>query len=307
MTLAQDEDLAHMRRAAERAGVDVKEFVPPGDEQAVLNGMRIHWLDWGTKGQRPIVFLHGGGLNAHTWDLVALALRPDYHVVAPDLRGHGDSEWSPTLDYRLETHAADVEALVRHLGLTNYVLVGMSLGGLTAIQYAGDHASALAGLVIIDIGPEFRPEGSKKVRDFLATPAEYDSIDDYIRVARAFNPLRDEVLLRRSLLHNLRQTHKGKWVWKWDPRPRAKVDLEAMVRRNAKLWASVDRITVPALVVRGGNSEIFLESDAEKLVARLPSARWLTVPNAGHTVQGDNPAGLLAALRPYLDELPGPP
>lgn len=303
--LAPDEleDLALLRRAADRAGVEVPEFVAPVDHQAVLNGTRIHWLDWGTKGKLPIVLLHGGGLNAHTWDLVALALRRDHHVIAPDLRGHGDSEWSPTLDYRLETHAADVEALVRHLALKDYVLVGMSLGGLTAIQYAGDHAAELAGLVIIDIGPEYRPEGVKKVRDFLAAPAEYDSVDDYVAVAKAFNPLRDEVLLRRSLRHNLRQTHSGKWVWKWDPRPRANVDLEAMVRRNARLWASVERITCPALVVRGGNSEIFFDSDAEQLARRLPSARWVSVPDAGHTVQGDNPAGLVASLRPFLSGL----
>ena len=294
------EQLAHLRRAAERAGVDVPEFVAPKSGQAILNGMRLHWLDWGTEGKRPIVFLHGGGLNAHTWDLVSLALRTGYHCIALDLRGHGDSEWSPTTDYRLEAHSADVEALVRHLGLKEYVLVGMSLGGLTAMQYASEHASELAGLVIIDIGPEFRPEGSKKIRDFLAAPAEYDSVDDYVKIAKAFNPLRDEELLRRSLLHNLRQTHRGKWVWKWDPRPRVQFDVEAMMRRNAALWATVDRITCPTFVVRGEQSEVFLEADAEKLTARLPSARWLTVAKAGHTVQGDNPAGLIDALRAFL-------
>jgi esterase len=297
------DELIHLRRAAEVAAVEIEDVVLPTDKQAVLGGMRFHYLDWGNEDRRPVVFLHGGGLNAHTYDLVCLALRPDHHCIALDLRGHGDSEWSPVVDYRIETNAADVAAFLDHLALPDPVLVGMSLGGLTALHYAGDHSMQLAGLVVIDIGPQFQREGSKKIRDFLAAPAEHGSVEDFVRAAKAFNPRRDEVLLRRSLLHNLRRTPRGTWVWKWDPRPRVATDHEARDRRYARLWESVDRIRCPTLVVRGAQSEIFLEADAEALATRLPSARWTTVENAGHTVQGDNPAGLLAALRPFLAEV----
>ena len=297
---ARGDELAHLRRAAELAGVTTDQIVLPADKQVVLGGMRFHYLDWGNAERRPILFLHGGGLNAHTYDLVCVALRSEYHCLALDLRGHGDSEWSPVVDYRIETNAADVAAFVDHLALRDLVLVGMSLGGLTALQYAGDHSARLAALVVIDIGPQFQREGSKKIRDFLAAPAEHPSVEDFVRAAKAFNPRRDEELLRRSLVHNLRQTPRGTWVWKWDPRPRAATDHEARDRRYARLWDSVDRIECPTLVVRGAQSEIFLESDAEALASRLLSARWTTVENAGHTVQGDNPAGLVRALRPFL-------
>jgi esterase len=180
----------------------------------------------------------------------------------------------------------------------------MSLGGLTGIEYAADHAhGVLAGLVIVDIGPEVQEEGAKKIRQFLAGPGQFDSIDEYIQIAKAFNPRRDEKLLRRSLRNNLRQTPKGKWVWKWDPRPRAHVDLEARKRRYELLWPQIERIECPALVLRGARSDMFLDSDAEKLVSHLRHGRWTTVENAGHTIQGDNPSGLVTALRPFLREI----
>ena len=265
--------------------------------------MRIHYLDWGELDCPAIVFLHGGGLTAHTWDMVSLALRGEYRCVVPDLRGHGDSEWSPVEDYRLETLAADLAGLVDRVGLGRFLLVGMSLGGLVGIEYAADNVDRLAGLVIVDTGPEIQEAGAKKIRSFMSAPGQFESVDDYIRMAKAFNPRRDEDLLRRSLLNNLRQTPTGHWVWKWDPRPRAKVDDEARRRRNAQLWDRVARISCPTLVIRGGSSDMFHDSDAEKLASRLPRGRWTIVPNAGHTVQGDNPRGFVDALRPFIDEI----
>ena len=297
------EHLRHLRRAADRAGIDADEIVAPSSEQVILGRMRFHYLDWGTAGRPPVVFLHGGGLTAHTWDMVCLALRRDYRCIAPDLRGHGDSEWSPVEDYELETHADDVARLIEHLGLNKLVLVGMSLGGLAAIEYASERQDRLAGIVIVDIGPEVQEVGANKIRQFMAGPGQFDSIEDYILRAKAFNPRRDEDLLRRSLLNNLRQTPQGKWVWKWDPRPRARVDHEARKRRHQLLWERIERIDCPALVMRGERSDMFHDTDAEKLTEHLKRGRWVTVANAGHTVQGDNPRGFVEALRPFLAEI----
>jgi len=97
------ERIQHLRRAVERAGIEVPEVVAPRSEQVILGRMRFHYLDWGTQGRPPLVCLHGGGLTAHTWDVVCLALRGDHRCVALDLRGHGDSEWSPTADYDFVT------------------------------------------------------------------------------------------------------------------------------------------------------------------------------------------------------------
>ena len=204
----QAELRAGLRRAVDWAELVISEIVLPRDEQVILRDHRFHYLDWGGDGP-PVVLLHGGGLNAHTFDLICLALRDRFHCYALDLRGHGDSEWSPVMDYGLDAHAGDVEAFVRLIGLRDFVLVGMSLGGLTALAYAGAHDGALAALVLIDIGPETQEEGGRRIREFMLLPSELDSIDDYISRAKAFNPLRDEVVLRSSLRNLLRRCPKS--------------------------------------------------------------------------------------------------
>lgn len=296
-------DLESLAYAAARQHLAVPEVVLPADVNVVLRGMRFHYLDWGDQQKRPMLFLHGGGLNAHTYDLVCLALRADYHCISLDQRGHGDSEWSPVMDYDTATHAADVEALVDYLGLDRLILVGMSMGGLNALHYAGDHARRLAALVIIDSGPDMQSSGSQRIRDFLSEPNEAESIDDFIDRAVAFNARRDPLLLRRSLLHNLRRTPDGKWVWKWDPRPRRRSDPHRLARRRDVLWTKVPGITCPTLLVRGAESDVFSEEDASELARRLPNARHVTIESAGHTVQGDNPAALVREMRSFFSSI----
>ena len=300
--LASPEYLEHLRDAAAIAGMDLPELIVPAEHQVVLGRMRFRYLDWGTPGQRPMLFLHGGGLTAHTWDLVCLALRREYRCLALDLRGHGDSEWSPVMDYGIEAHRGDVEALVEHLRLDGFVLIGMSLGGLTALAYAGRNAARLSALVIVDSGPEARQEGARRIAEFVAAPAEFETIDEVIERALSFNPRRDAKLLRRSLQHNLRSMPNGKLTWKHDRRHRAKFDAEEWARRRQGLWDEVPRISCPTLVVRGARSDVFHDEDAEKLAGALPRGSWVRVDNAGHTVQGDNPRGLVAELRRFLGE-----
>jgi esterase len=300
------EEVAALRAAAEIANIGVREVVLPEDHDIVVRGMRFHYLDWPSPSRRPaLLFLHGGALNAHTFDLVNLALRSEYRCLALDLRGHGDSEWSPVLDYAIATHSADVAAFVDRLELPPLVMVGMSLGGLAAIHYAGRHAAQLAGLVIIDTGPDGQSRGRERIHQFAdATMVGFPTVEDYVVEAMKFNPRRRADLLRRSLLHNLRQTPAGTWVWKWDPRPRATpVDPELARRRRAALWDDVPRISCATLVVRGAQSDTFSEENAQALVGSLPNGRLVEVQGAGHTVQGDNPRDLLRELRTFLGGL----
>ncbi|HEV7649771.1 MAG TPA: alpha/beta hydrolase [Actinophytocola sp.] len=300
------DELSWLERAAGDAGLDIPDLVLPESRHVVLRGMRFHYLDWGTAGRPPVLFLHGGALNAHTYDLVCAALRGDHHCLSLDQRGHGDSEWSPVVDYDNATHAADIAAFVDHLGLRDLVLVGMSLGGLNAIKYAGTHGERLRALVIIDVGPELRAPGTARIGEFTSsTSGEIDSLDEYIEHAVRFNPRRDPDRLRHSLLHNLRRTPAGKWVWKWDPRGRVKTPEQAreFQARRELLWEDVDRIQCPTLVVHGTDSDVFSERDAHTLVERLPRGGYAAVEDAGHTVQGDNPAGLVRELRTFLNGL----
>ena len=303
MSLTDSELREHLTLASAKAGLTFPELVLPAAHDVVLRRMRFHYLDWGTTGRPPIVFLHGGGLNAHTWDLVCLGLRRERHCFALDQRGHGDSEWSPEMDYTTESQVGDLEAFVDRLGLTRFVLVGMSLGGVNAMAWAGRHSERLAGLVIVDVGPEIRMAGVQKIAAFTSEQKLLDSIDEVIERALAFNPRRDPRLLRLSLRHNLRQTPKGQWMWKYDQRHRGKAEPGAYERRRELLWDSVAKISCPTLVVRGAQSDVFHDEDAERLTAALPRGRWVRVENAGHTVQGDNPAGLLTELRGFLGEL----
>src|SRR5262245_15589905 len=227
MTLAADEFRAHLELSAATAGMALPEIVLPEERHLLLGRMRFHYLDWGTAGRPPVVFLHGGGLNAHTWDLVCLALRRERHCVALDQRGHGESEWSPQMDYSTESHVGDLDAFVEALGLTRFVLVGMSLGGVNALAWAGRHSDRLAGLVVVDVGPEIRTEGVKKIAAFTSESTPLASVDEFIDRAMAFNPRRNRELLRRSLLHNLRRMPDGRYMWKYDQRHRAPLDSDA--------------------------------------------------------------------------------
>jgi len=301
MSLSADEFHAHLELSAATAGIRLPEVVLPDARHLLLRSMRFHYLDWGTPGLPPIVFLHGGGLNAHTWDLVCLALRRERHCVALDQRGHGDSEWSPEMDYSIESHAGDLGAFVDALGLDRFVLVGMSLGGVNALAWAGQHSRRLAGLVLVDVGPETRAEGVRKIAAFTSESTPLDSVDHFVERALAFNPRRNRELLRRSLLHNLRPMPDGRFMWKYDQRHRGKVvEPAAYARRRELLWSAVDGVECPTLVVRGAQSDVFHDEDAERLSTRLRQGRWVRIEGAGHTVQGDNPAGLLVALRSFL-------
>jgi pimeloyl-ACP methyl ester carboxylesterase len=301
VTLSAAEYLNHLHAIASTTGVEIPEIVLPDEHHVILGRMRFRYLDWGDKGRPTVVFLHGGGLTAHTWDVTCLLMRSQYHCVALDLRGHGDSEWSPEMDYGFETHSRDVEAFVELIGgADRLAVVGMSLGGLAAIGYAGRRASRLDALVLVDVGPETRGEGARRIAEFIAAPAEFDSVEQVVERALSFNPHRDPVLLRRSLMQNLRRLPNGQLTWKHDRRHRGKVDMEAWAQRRRGLWEEIPRITCPTLVVRGGRSDVFHDEDAEKLASTLPRGEWVRVENAGHTVQGDNPIGLVAELQRFL-------
>jgi pimeloyl-ACP methyl ester carboxylesterase len=170
-----------LRETVEIAGLDARKVDLPQDHQLIIGAMRFHYLDWGGKGH-PIVFLHGGGLNAHTWDVVALMLHERYRCIALDQRGHGDSEWSPAIDYGVDTQVQDLEGFVASRKLENPVLVGQSMGGLNAMAYAVRHSERLKGLVVVDVGPAIEAAGAQRIREFASTP-ELGSPEEFLERA----------------------------------------------------------------------------------------------------------------------------
>jgi esterase len=301
MSLSPEEYRDHLQSTSLRAGFSFEEVVLPEERRVAVNGLGFRYLDWGTGGSPPILFLHGGALTAHTWDLVCLALRDDYHCLALDQRGHGDSDWAPDADYSLAAQRADIKGFAEALGLDRFVLVGMSMGAINGLAYAVEHPETLRALVLIDAGPDVRRAGSRRIRDFVNGSAAPETLEAIIERALAFNPRRDPLVLRRSLMHNLRRQQDGTWMWKYDRRRFQAMGGDGHAGERRGLVGRLADVTCPTLVVRGGESDVFHDEDAERLAAALPDGRWVKIPGAGHTVQGDNPKDLAAALRSFLD------
>jgi pimeloyl-ACP methyl ester carboxylesterase len=300
MSLSPEEYRDHLQSTSVRAGFNFHDVALPDERHAVVDGLRFRYLDWGAEGKRPILFLHGGALTAHTWDLCCLALRDDFHCLALDQRGHGDSDWAPDANYSIAAQRQDIKGFAEAVGLENFVLVGMSMGAINGLAYAIAYPETLSALVLIDAGPNVRRPGSRRIRDFVNGGAEPESLEAIIERALEFNPRRDPLILRRSLMHNLRQQEDGNWVWKYDRRRFQAMGGDQHANERRSLADGLATVTCPTLVVRGGESDVFHDEDAERLAAALPDGRWVKIPNAGHTVQGDNPKDLVAALREFL-------
>lgn len=296
---AQAAARTELELAAHIAGIVVPEIVVPTSRQVIVGDMRLHFLDWAFEQNRPIVFLHGGGLNAHTWDLVCLAMRDRFHCVALDQRGHGESEWSPVVDYTPEAHTRDIEGFCDALGFDRFILVGQSLGAMNALLYASRFPDRVEALVLVDYTPDVQASGGGRIHQFVGETASATTLDELIEKAVAFNPLRDRRLLRRSLLHNFRQLPDGSWVRKTDLRghERARHRLLETAQRQ---WELVPSVRCPSLVVRGGLSDVISSDQAARLASTLPDGRWALVERAGHNVQGDNPNGLVIAVDDFL-------
>src|SRR5262249_3954066 len=186
------------------------------------------------------------------------------------------------------------------LGLDKFVLVGMSMGAINGLAYAIAYPETLSALVLIDAGPNVRRRGSSRIRDFVNGGAKPETLEANIEGALAFKPRRDPVVLRRSLMHNLRRQEDGNWVWKYDRRRFQAMGGDQHAAERQGLADGLAKVICPTLVVRGAESDVFHDEDAERLAAGLPDGRWVKIPKAGHTVQGDNPKDLVAALRLFL-------
>ena len=300
MTLSADEYRDHLETTAVRAGFAFGGVVLPSEHDVNVGKLRFRYLDWGTKGLRPILFLHGGALTAHTWDLCCLALRDEFHCIALDQRGHGDTDWAPDADYSIGAQREDIRGFADRLGLDRFMLVGQSMGAINGLAFAVTHPERLAALVMIDAGPEVRRRGSSRIREFVNGGAKPETLEEIIERALAFNPRRDPQILRRSLMHNLRPQPDGSWSWKYDRSRFQRLDHDTHLAERRRLADNLAKVTCPALVIRGAESDVFHQDDAERLAKNFPDGRQITIAQAGHTVQGDNPKDLVAALREFL-------
>jgi pimeloyl-ACP methyl ester carboxylesterase len=267
------------------------------------SGRTVSGLVWGG-GSPELVLLHGGAQNAHTYDTVALALgRP---LVAIDLPGHGHSGWRADHAYWPEQMAADVAVAVEAWAPEAKLVVGMSLGGLTATVLAASRPDLVPHLGIIDVTPGTDHAKAEPIIAFISGPETFDSFDDLLARTIEFNPTRSESSLRRGVLHNAHQVDDdGTWSWRWDPTRDAGDDTTAPIDASnipafTDLWERVSQVQAPILFIRGGASGVVGDEDVEELLRRQPATEVVVVEGAGHSVQGDKPLELAEILRSAL-------
>ena len=205
MTTTEQTGGLSLHDAARAQGVTFEREAVPEDRYVEANGMRFHYLDWGNEGAPDMLLLHGFAQTCHSWDFVALAFCDRFHVVSLDQRGHGDSDWAGDGDYSPETQQVDIAAVVNAIGLENFVLMGLSMGGRNSFTYAATHPEDIRALVVVDAGPQNMRSGSQNIRNFVQLEDELDSVDDFVERVLRFNPRRDPVQVRGSILHNLKQ------------------------------------------------------------------------------------------------------
>ena len=291
--------------AARAQGVTFEREAVPEDRFVDANGMRFHYLDWGNPDAPDMLLLHGFAQTCHSWDFVALAFCDRYHVVALDQRGHGDSDWSESGDYAPETQQEDIAAVVSAIGLNDFVLMGLSMGGRNSFTYAATHPGDVRALVVVDAGPQNMRAGSHKIRNFVRQEDELDSIEDFVQRVLDYNPLRDPVQVRGSIVHNLKQLPSGRWTWKYDKHFRQPGGrrFQQDPEMTQRLWGYMESLACPTLVVRGAESDIIALDTADGMHKRIPNGRMATVENAGHLVMGDNPSGFEQAVTGFLSEM----
>ena len=275
--------------------------VSPTDRTITIGGLRFHYLEWGKPSAPLMVMLHGALQTAHSWDEVARVLAADYHILVLDQRGHGDTNWAPDGDYKMEAFQRDINGFVTGLKLEPFILIGLSMGGRNSIYYTATRPEQVRALVVVDIGPETMKEGRKNIQRFASRTEEMDSFEEFVEQAHKFNPRRSVENLRERLKWNLRQLPSGKWTWKYDQVFRSE-EME-QVRGRVDLWPFVRRIQCPTMLIRGALSDVLSGDAARKVVEAIPGCRYAVVEGAGHTVAGDNPEGFLAAVKPFLKGL----
>ncbi len=269
----------------------------------------LHLLDWGGEGV-PLLLLHGFGNESHIWDDFAPAVAPHYHTLAMDHRGHGDSDWDPKARYAHEHMVADVEAVTAALGIDRLVVIGHSLGGRIATLFADRNPERMAGLVLVDIGPDLDLRGVTRIRLEVESKQRpvFGSVEEYSRVLSLAYPAGRPDAVMRMAVHGLRLRDDGRYVLKMDPLLRGGGPSEepelAEERERAMsetLWKALARISCPTLVVRGAASDVLSPDIADKMVDEtLARGRLAIVPQAGHSVMTDNPDGFREAVTDFI-------
>jgi len=267
----------------------------PADRFVSVNGLRIHYLDWGAEGKPPLIMLHGIGRVAHTFDHIAPHFTGKYHVMAIDMRGHGDSGWDPKGAYLVEDYTRDIEAFAEQLHLRNIVIWGNSTGGRVAQVFAGLHPELVTAVISEDVGPE-RP---REIADGFTSRVKREdetgwaSEEELFANLKAGNSRTPDEILRAYAHYGSKPRVDGRIVWKRDP-----AIGNGFV--PTELWRFVREIKAPIIYILGGRSTIVPAETQEDLKRTLPQVQIVTIPGAGHYPNEENPKEFLGIADKFL-------
>ena len=274
--------------------------------------LRLHYVDWGNDGAPAMLLVHGGRDHCRNWDWVAQAFKADYHVIAPDLRGHGDSQWLVGGSYATIDYVYDIAQLVRQTGLQDIVLIGHSMGGSVSLAFAGLYPQTVRKLVSIEgmgMSPATADDsapGHERLLSWVENlralsariPKRYPTLEDAFERMQQANPHLTEDQARHLTIHGSNQNEDGTYSWKFDNYMRAWSPVGLSGRQTLALYR---RISCPTLLVHGAESWAS-DPAADGRLDYFRSARSVGVENAGHWVHHDQLEAFLGLVRPFLGD-----
>ena len=267
----------------------------------------LAWSDPRPDADTPVLLVHGFGHNRAVWDHLARALPPGLRPIAVDLRGHGESPWSPEGDYDLDAYAADLEQLTNALGLDRLHVVAHSLGGHIATLFAAASGARILSLTLVDTAPALESSGSSHVLDEVESALRsFESVAAYRAWLGTIHPGGDAALLDGLAASGVVRRLDGRYEPALDPGVLGEGGAPAdLAQRTRALWQALGSLACPVLLVRGGLSAILAEKVAREMVDRvLQGGRLVTLPRAGHGVMLDDAEGLAQAVSEFLVSLP---
>ena len=287
-------------------------FIGPTSHSYISQRLRLHYVDWGNPGARPLILLHGGRDHSRNWDWVARELRHDWHVIAPDIRGHGDSAPSPSGDYSMSAFVYDLAQLIHGQKLAPVRIVAHSMGGSIALRYAGIYPETVEKLVAIEgLGPSpamlaerTSQSVAQRYRSWITSeralaarlPRRYASIEEAFGRMQGENRHLTDDQARYLTVHGVAQNEDGTYSWKFDNYVRGWSAVDITPEQTHELWS---QITCPTLLINGKESWAS-DPAADGRIEFFRNARALTFENAGHWVHHDQLDAFLAAMREFL-------
>jgi esterase len=273
----------------------------PKNEYLNVNGLRLHYINWGKGGHKTMLLLHGFMAHAHTWDEFALNFRNQYHIIALDQRGHGESQWSQNGFYTIDDHLSDIAKIIKILKLRNLIMIGHSMGGRNALFYTVCYAENVDRLVLIDARLWSNSKNSKTLRHHLINlPLQTFSLREVKQAIQNLYPYLSTKTCKYLAYYGYKKIKNREFVPKFDVKMSLQSNLLDCMTEDLRPFLT--NVACPTLVIRGKESLFLSRADARKICSIIPNAKFREIPMATHMPVQENPKVFKKVILDFLDE-----